>query len=79
MASLGLDPADYDPEVPTRIFDGLLAGHDIPTLDLGPIFARGLAAGERLYFRLDRHWTVLGHQRAAEAIDTFLEELGKPK
>jgi hypothetical protein len=72
LASLSLDPAKYDPEVPTSIFVDLLARHSIPTLDLGPVFAQGLADGEDLYYRLDRHWTKQGHELAAEALESFL-------
>ena len=72
LASLGLDSEDYDPQVPTRIFSELLGRHSIPTLDLGPLFAEGLAARQQLYYRLDRHWTTRGHELAAAAIGTFL-------
>jgi len=72
LASLSLDSEDYDPEVPRRILAELLDKHSIPTLDLGPLFAGGLAAGEDLYFRLDRHWTVRGHELAADATASFL-------
>jgi len=72
LASLDLSSEEYDPQVPTQIFTDLLNRHSIPTLDLGPVFARGLAAGEDLYFRLDRHWTKQGHELAADAIGSFL-------
>ncbi len=72
LTSLGLDPAEYDPSTPTRIFRKLLARHEIPTLDLGPPFEEGLSQGNELYFRLDRHWTVEGHELAAEELSRFL-------
>ena len=72
LASLSLDAEEYDPEIPTRIFVDLLDRHAISTLDLGPVFAEGLAAGEDLYYRLDRHWTKQGHELAADAIESFL-------
>ena len=72
LASLGLDPADYDPSTPTRIFQELLDRHEIPTLDLGPPFVSGLSRGEELYFRLDRHWTRAGHALAADELARFL-------
>ncbi len=73
LASLDLDPEGYDPTVPTRIFTGLLDRHAIPTLDLGPYFAEGLAGGEELYFRLDRHWTTNGHRLAAGRLGAFIK------
>ena len=72
LASLGLDGGDYDPEMPTRIFSRLLEEHTIATLDLGPGYRAGLADGEPLYFRLDRHWTVEGHDLAADSLADFL-------
>lgn len=79
LASLSLDPREYDPGVPTKIFTGLLDRHSIPTLDLGPVFAEGLAAGEDLYYRLDRHWTTRGHELAAAALGSFLAPQLKEK
>jgi len=75
LARLGLDPAAYDPTTPTRIFERLLARHEIPTLDLGPAFAAGLSRGEELYFKFDRHWTVEGHQLAADELTRFMAPL----
>lgn len=72
LTSLGLDPADYDPSTPTRIFRDLLARHGISTLDLGPPFVAGLSRGDELYFRLDRHWTRAGHSLAADELARFL-------
>lgn len=72
LTSLDLDPADYDPSTPTRIFQELLDRHEIPTLDLGPPFLTGLSRGEALYFRLDRHWTRAGHALAADELARFL-------
>jgi len=72
LASLGLNPRDYDPDVPTRIFHGLLARHDIPTLDLTPVLTAKLAAGASLYFKFDRHWTAAGHAAAAQALSRAL-------
>lgn len=72
LASLDLDPDEYNPGTPTDIFKVLLEEHDIPVLDLGPLFAEGLANGEDLYFRLDRHWTTKGHTVAAERLSEFL-------
>lgn len=75
LTRLGLDPAEYDPSTPTRIFQGLLDRHDIPTLDLGPLFAARLKQGEELYFRLDRHWRTAGHQLAADELARFMAPL----
>ncbi len=78
LANLGLDPADYDPTVPTRIFDTLLAKHGIPSLDLTPVLAPKLVAGDDLYFRFDRHWTVEGHEVAAEELERALTSRLRP-
>lgn len=72
LTGLGLDPVDYDPSVPRRIFEDLLARHDIPSLDLGPAMAAGVSRGQALYFGFDRHWTVAGHELAAGELAAFL-------
>jgi len=82
LASLGLDPADYDSSTPTGIFQALLDRYKISTLDLGPQFSAGLSRGDELYFRLDRHWTTTGHELAADELARFLvhylETQGRP-
>jgi lysophospholipase L1-like esterase len=72
LAGLDLDPEQYDPAAPTQVFKGLLDRHQIPTLDLTGVFAEGLARGDALYFRFDRHWTTDGHAVAAERLAEFL-------
>ena len=72
LASLGLDPQGYDPEVPTRIFRDLLDRHGVATLDLSPVFARIVSAGETPYLRFDRHWKIEGHVLAAKELAGFL-------
>ena len=74
LEGLGLDPQEYEPQAPTRVFKRLLADHGIPTLDLTEPFAEGLGRGDDLYFRFDRHWTVAGHALAAERLAGFLAE-----
>ena len=74
LASLGLDPREYDPQIPSEIFRGLLDQHSISMLDLGPVFAAGLAKGQELYYRLDRHWTIEGNTLAAEKMSSFLKQ-----
>jgi hypothetical protein len=77
LDSLDLDPGDYDPGAPTKIFDELLAKHSIPRIDLVPPFAKRIADGEELYFLLDRHWTTGGHRLAADEIGAFLARVAE--
>lgn len=72
LASLDLDPGQYDPAAPTRVFQRLLDSHGIRTLDMSDTFAEGLARGDELYFRFDRHWTPAGHAVAAEKLSEFV-------
>ncbi|MCH8290358.1 hypothetical protein IH992_04550 [Candidatus Poribacteria bacterium] len=44
--------------------------HDLPFLDLLPIFASHPEM--ELYYSHDDHWTIAGHQLAAESIKDFL-------
>lgn len=76
LASLELDPEAFDPTAPTRVFQRLLDRHEIATLDLTEILADGLARGDELYLRFDRHWTVDGHAVAAEKLAEFILSIG---
>lgn len=64
----------WDLEAPNRRLTGFLASQDIPFLDLLPIFRQAASQPNAppLHFRHDQHWTVAGHQLAAEAIHDFL-------
>ena len=49
------------------------AVHDIPFIDLHPVFAAGwLARGQRFEFSIDNHWNERGHALAAGAIEAAL-------
>ncbi len=68
VKTLELDPADYDPRLPTRIFREMLARHAIPVVEPAQELAARIRGGENLYYRLDRHWTAGGHRLAAEKL-----------
>lgn len=70
----GLDPADYDPDVPRRFFLDTLAELDIPVLDLLPLIQPKLNDGEQLYFKRDPHWTPAGNSFVADALSAFIIE-----
>ena len=78
LANLGLDPAEYDPEVPTRVFAELLRKHSIPSVDLTAPIRTRIEQGERLYFEHDRHWLPAGHRLAAEELIHSLSETDRP-
>jgi hypothetical protein len=78
LANLSLDPQEYDPRMPKRIFEELLDRQGIATLDLTPVLGPKLAAGEDLYFRFDRHWTVEGHEIVAEELGRTLNPRLRP-
>jgi len=69
-------PADaFDRDRAQREVRALLEELDVPVLDLlTPM--RAAAAGSRLYYDADRHWTAAGHELAAERLHAALEELG---
>ena len=73
-ANQPMQAVSWDLDAPNRRLNSFLAAHEIPHLDLLPVF--GDAAAEsgapRLHFRHDQHWTEAGHRLAAEAIQEFL-------
>ncbi|MEM1182008.1 MAG: GDSL-type esterase/lipase family protein [Acidobacteriota bacterium] len=50
----------------------MLRGRGIPYLDLTEALRDGAAAGDRLYFPADGHWTPAGHRVATAAIADWL-------
>lgn len=65
LALAGLERPSLD--APARAVSAALARIGLPACDLGPALAAA-AASQRLYFRLDGHWTPEGHAVAAEAV-----------
>jgi len=47
--------------------------HGVPCLHLNKVFRRNT---RDWHFEHDRHWNVLGHRMAADALDAFLQEQG---
>jgi len=72
VRALALDPRAYDAAVPGRLFAAALARAGVPTLDLGPPFAQGVARGERLFYPHDHHYTAAGHRLIAHELAAFL-------
>lgn len=66
---------DWDLEAPNRRLTAILDETNIPYLDLLPVFrtVTGQPDAPPLHFRHDGHWTIAGHQLAAEAIASFLK------
>lgn len=57
---------------PTQKAAELLKAAGIPTLDTLALFRQRQAAGDKLHFADDGHWTRLGHALAARAIFNFV-------
>jgi hypothetical protein len=79
-ANPALQKLTLDLELPNRRLGTFLAAEKIPYLDLLPVFRQAAREPQTppLHFRHDGHWTVTGHQLAAEAIHKFLlEKLGE--
>ncbi len=72
FALVGLDPADADPDAPGRAALGLLADLGVEACDLTPALRAARAAGERVYFTYDGHWTPAGHRVVAETVAACL-------
>lgn len=68
----GLKPAEFDLDGPNRRLREIATRQGIPYLDLRPGLREVATQRPRLYFHRDVHWTVSGHQRAAELLSEAL-------
>jgi len=66
----------YDQEAPNRRLAAIADRQGLRMLDLLPAIRAENAAGARLYFPADGHWTSDGHAFAAQQIATYLEAAG---
>ena len=71
--------AELDSELglgyPARRIRAFCEANRIPVLDLTPVFAAD-PDRRRAYLKYDKHWSTLGHARAAAATATWIEEAG---
>ena len=74
LRQLELDGEDYEPLEPNRALMRLLAEREVPTLDLSPTFIEAVRVGSPLYFQVDRHWTIEGHELAGRQLADFLRQ-----
>ena len=58
----------FDPLYPSQRLGKILAGIDVPYIDLTERFLREQKAGKLLYHEHDLHWNPEGHQLAADII-----------
>jgi hypothetical protein len=77
-AQFDLDEAEFDLELPQRKLSDFASGEGILYIDLLPDF-KAANSDPNLYFQVDRHWTVKGHELAAEVIGRELGEMGLDK
>ena len=61
---------------PQKRFVQMAERHQIPVVDLLPPMRDAAQRGQRLYYNVDIHWRPEGHQLAAHAVATFLEQSG---
>lgn len=66
----------WDWEKPNKLLAAFCKAHEIPLLDLAPIFQESIRQGaEPLYYHYDGHWNPRGHQLAADQLSQFLDHL----
>jgi hypothetical protein len=72
-----LQDQGWDLETPNRRLASFLDSAGIPYLDLLPLFREKANKPDTpaFHFRHDGHWTPAGHELAAEAITSFVQEL----
>jgi hypothetical protein len=68
LKRFGLDPSNYDPERPNRLFREIFDYQDIPVIDLTRPFASAIARGEQIYYPIDQHLTPTGYALAAREV-----------
>jgi len=67
--------AELDLDRSSRRLEQLAIEHDIPSLDLVPVF-RSADVGPLFHQTVDRHWNARGHDVAAAALAQFLVDRG---
>jgi hypothetical protein len=75
---LGLDPSEYDLELPQRRLKVLCGEAGIPLLDPLERFREQHRPEARLYLANDTHWNVRGNRLAGEMLAEFIEECFRP-
>jgi lysophospholipase L1-like esterase len=70
---VGKKGLDYQLDNPNKRIVEFCNKLGVPVLDLLPVFTQ-TQHGERLYFELDRHWTLRGNALAAEVVQAFLRD-----
>jgi hypothetical protein len=58
----------WDMDAPVKRLSRILSKLDIPLIDLTPFIHKKAVSMERLYFKKDIHWNLLGNRVVAEAI-----------
>lgn len=64
----------WDMDAPTKRLAKILDKLKIPFIDMVPIFRKKASSGNRLYFKKDVHWNLLGNIVAAEIISEHIAE-----
>ena len=59
---------------PNQVFSTLLAARGIPCYDLTPVIRAAIAAGDRLYFPMDRHMNAAGNRLVAAQVAALLHK-----
>ncbi|HVR98100.1 MAG TPA: GDSL-type esterase/lipase family protein [Thermoanaerobaculia bacterium] len=76
FSGLGVDPAGYDPDRPTRLFEEMFRRHGVPVYDLTGSFRLAIRDGEPVYYPIDQHLTPEGYARMARFLAEHLTKGG---
>lgn len=78
--AVGLEPTDYDLDLPSRLFGQALGAEHVPFLDTLPALRSALAAGRGpLFGQVDTHLAPAGHQVVAETVMPHLSGMLTPQ
>jgi hypothetical protein len=73
IASQGLDPSRYDPELPSRLLEQAMTRQRLAYLDLLPELRRAASdTQEDIFYPKNTHWAPEGQRVVAAAIDRYL-------
>jgi lysophospholipase L1-like esterase len=74
VAKYHINAEDYDFEDPARRLAEFCRAHQVPLLDLNPVFQGEASRGRQLYWKIDLHLSPEGNRVIADQLGPYLNE-----